>query len=295
MLNIDWHETITAYKTQPKEYPMEYGEWAEPYALELACAYEKGEITNEGVLDEEIATIEAKLNVKFPPSYLAFLKYSNGLLLPDRFTNLLPLKRIDWFYTLNQEWVDIWNEDEDNVEDEKYFVYGKEQDSCHMRNQYLKTALQISDSAEGDVLLLNPEVKFGEEWEAWWFGDTLAGAIRFQSFQELLLYLLKPEEEQEPISYEEYAKLIEKDQEKLASMEENLFSSIVLGMQKEGLGSDEILLEFEKELAETKAMTQEMLERVNEGLKEEDKVVFKESDEAFFHKLKETIDKTKKV
>jgi len=289
MNKMDWHEKITAYKAQPKAYPMEYGEWAEPYALELARAYEKGEITNEGLLEEEIATVEAKLKVKLPPSYLAFLKYSNGLLLPDRFTNLLPLKDIDWFYTLNQEWADIWNDGEDDVEDEQYFVYGKEQDSCHMRSRYLKTALQISDSAEGDVLLLNPEVKFGEEWEAWWFGDALPGAIRFQSFQELLLYLLQPEEAQEPMSEEAYAKLIEKDNEKLASMEENLLSSIVSGMQKEGLGSKEILLEFEKELAITQAMTQEMLDRVNSGLKEEDRVEFEENDEAFLQKVKEKI------
>ena len=294
MLEVDWHAKIMAYKAQPKEYPMEYGEWAEPYSLELARVYEKGDIINHAVSEEEIEVVEAKLGVKLPPSYIDFLKYSNGLLLPDKFTNLLPLKDIDWFYTLNQEWVDIWNEEEDEVPDDQYFIYGTEQDSCLMRNKYLKTALQISDSVEGDVLLLNPEVKFGEEWEAWWFGNALAGAKRFKSFQELLLYLLEPEREKDTVSEEEYAKLVERDKEKLAFMENNLLSSIVSDMTKQGLQSEEILLEFEKELAITQAMTEEMLKKANEGLKEEDKVTLEEGNSGLIKKVSEMIAKTKK-
>jgi hypothetical protein len=36
-------------------------------------------------------------------------------------------------------------------------------------------------------------------------------------------------------------------------------------------------------------MTQEMLDRVNSGLKEEDRVEFEENDEAFLQKVKEKI------
>ncbi|MDP9372667.1 MAG: hypothetical protein M3Q65_09490 [Chloroflexota bacterium] len=42
--------------------------------------------------------------------------------------------------------------------DEKYFVYGKEQQSYHLRPEYLQTALDISTEYGGDgMYLLNVE------------------------------------------------------------------------------------------------------------------------------------------
>jgi hypothetical protein len=248
MKKIDWNRWIQNYKVKPKEYPMEYANWIEPYSKELAKVYEKGEIINKPIREEVIIEVESKLNVTLPPSYIEFLKYSNGLLLPDTFTNILPLENVDWFYTLNQEWVDIWGEDEVESSDEKYFIYGKEQDTVWMRNRYLKTALQISDSTEGDVLLLNPEVKFGEEWEAWWFSNSLPGALRFKSFKELLQYLLTLTYD-DMVTEEELDKIAQKDKELLKSMEHNIFDDIINGMKAQGLTDKEIGEEFYKELS----------------------------------------------
>ncbi len=212
-----WKELIVQYKEQPIEYPMEYGDWMEPYSGLLMKIHKSGEIVNSNsISDDQISEYEAKLNVKLPPSYLEFLKYTNGMLLHNSFVNLLPLENIDWFYTLNKEWVDIWNEDEDDISDEKYFIYGEKQDTCWMRNKYLKAALQISDSCEGDVLLLNPEVKFGDEWEAWYFSNALAGAMRFRSFKELMEYFLLPQETEEiPQMTDEEYELKRQEGEKL--------------------------------------------------------------------------------
>jgi len=287
-----WEDIISDYKERPVDYPMEYKDWIEPYSAELASAYEKGEIVNSSVTDEIIKKTEERLDVKLPPSYLEFLKYSNGLLLPDKFTNLLPLEKVDWFYTLNQEWVDIWTEyTDDNVSDEEYFVYGKEQDTCQMRSKYLKTALQISDSAEGDVLLLNPEVKYGDEWEAWWFGNALAGAIRFKSFKELLEYLLAPDEEIEELSEEEYAKMIEKDKDLLKNMETSLMGSIVSGMLDKGFSDKDMISEFEKELATVQEMEKETINRINANMEEKDKIQIEHDDIGFINKVKEMISK----
>jgi len=292
-----WKSLVACYKEQPKEYPIEYGDWAEPYSEQLAKVYAQGEIVNIPVSDEIITQMELKLNVKLPPSYIEFLKYSNGLLLPDKFTNLLPLEHIDWFYTLNQEWADIWNEGAAGYEetsDEEYFVYGEDQDTCKMRDRYLNSALQISDSMEGDVLLLNPEVKFGEEWEAWWFGNALAGAIRFKSFKELLEYLLAPLEDTEPMTKEEYNQILEKDKERLKNMEHQLLGNIVSDMLSKGLDDKDIAKEFEKEFALTQNMEKEMYDRINQDLEEQDKIKAENDNLDFMQKVKDMIGQKRK-
>lgn len=289
-----WKSLVTCYKEQPKEYPIEYGDWAEPYSEQLAKIYAQDEIVNIPVSDEIITQMELKLNVKLPPSYIEFLKYSNGLLLPDKFTNLLPLENIDWFYTLNQEWADIWTENaagHEEISDEEYFVYGEDQYTYNIRDRYLNSALQISDSMEGDVLLLNPEVKFGEEWEAWWFGNSLPGAIRFKSFKELLEYLLAPleDEDTEPMTEEEYSQILEKDKERLKNMEHQLLGNIVSDMLSKGLDDKDIAKEFEKEFALTQNMEKEMYDRINQDLEEKDKIKVENDNLDFMQKVKDMI------
>lgn len=39
---------------------------------------------------------------------------------------------------------------------------------------------------DGDVILLNPKTRFGDEWEAWYFSNALPGAKRYQSFADLV-------------------------------------------------------------------------------------------------------------
>lgn len=42
--------------------------------------------------------------------------------------------------------------------DEKYLVYGEEQDCVTLRIEYLKTALSISEGIDSAIYLLNPQV-----------------------------------------------------------------------------------------------------------------------------------------
>lgn len=293
MSNIYWDKIVNEYKQKPKEYPLEYGEWAEPYSEQLAKVYKQDDIVNAPVLDEVIEQVEARLDVKLPPSYLDFLKYSNGLLLPDRFTNLLPLESVDWFYKLNKEWVDIWTENtDDKISNEEYFVYGSEQDTCKIRVKYLKTALQISDSAEGDVLLLNPEIRFGEEWEAWWFGNALAGAIRFQSFKELLEYLLIDSEINDDyvMSEEAYEERLKKDKDRLKTIQKESLENIVSNMLSVGVGKSEIVEVFEKELEVTQSEIEKMLNMNTIDLNNEGKIEQEDNKKSILQKLKKTLD-----
>ena len=109
--------------------------------------------------------------------------------------------------------------------------------------------MQISDSLEGEVLLLNPKVKFGNEWEAWYFANYLPGAIRFKSFKEMLEYFIAyQEDENETLSQEEYEQLVKRDMERLKDMKDDALADIVLGMMSKGLNDEEIVKEFEEEL-----------------------------------------------
>jgi hypothetical protein len=133
----------------------------------------------------------------------------------------------------------------DEISDEEYYDYSNNQDSCKIREKYLKTALQISDSLEGDVLLLNPKVKFGKEWEAWWFSNAMPGAMRFKSFKELLIYLLSPQKEKQPLTEEELIKIQEDGMEQLSKSMDSALSEIFTGMKNSELSPQDILKEFD--------------------------------------------------
>lgn len=150
---------------------------------------------NPGALEAHISKAEIRLGTQFPPSYREFLKVSNGWRNSDwTDMQLWSTKEIEWFSTNHQDW--IWPLDTDerpSVPDEKYFIYGEDQDCVYLRREYLQTALEISsDSGDGDIFLLIPDVIFEDgEWEAWHFGSKLPGAIRYRSFYELMLKVVE--------------------------------------------------------------------------------------------------------
>lgn len=165
-----------------------------------------------GATEEEIARAEARLKVKLPPSYRAFLKVTNGWrqtasktanynhrfwstedieqfsvrhpqwirAFADRIETVDPTLE-DEFQELNDHWEPV------GVTDDEYFVYGEKQDPSNLRPEYLKTAIEISDVGFDSIYLLNPQVVTSEgEWEAWFFADYLPGADRYRSFQEMM-------------------------------------------------------------------------------------------------------------
>lgn len=146
-----------------------------------------------GATEEQITNAEARLETKFPPSYREFLRVSNGWINSDwTELQLWSTEEVDWFATRNQNWIDGWSptytDERPTVPDDLYFVYGEEQDCVNLRTEYLQNALEISsDSGDGDIFLLIPEVIFDDgEWEAWHFGSKLPGATRYRSFYELM-------------------------------------------------------------------------------------------------------------
>ncbi len=198
--SVDYPERIEAWT----KAALAQGEFAdliylgEPHSPQLAALFARETVSTNGSSATQIATLETRLGKSLPPSYKAFLLASDGLLVVDQCFNLLPATDVRWFAQDNQSWIDAWHDDGEEVDDDRYFTYGDDQDCVWLRNRYLQTALQISDTSDGDVVLLNPEVKFGDEWEAWLFGNKLPGAIRYRSFAELI-------EEQVFSRYDEHA------------------------------------------------------------------------------------------
>ena len=147
---------------------------------------------NRKAAEEEIVKAENRLGTKFPPSYREFLKVSNGWHNSDwTEMQLYSTEDVDWFYTKNQNWINAWQpytKAIPSIPDEKYYVYGEDQDCVNLRCEYLSTALEVStDSGDGDIFLLIPDViSEDNEWEAWHFGNKLPGAFRYRSFYEMM-------------------------------------------------------------------------------------------------------------
>ena len=145
-----------------------------------------------GALEDEIKSAESRLDIELPPSYRRFLKASNGWRNCGHFIyKIWSTNEIAWFKERNQNWIDAYVAPYLNslpkVPDNTYFIYGEEQDAVQFRLEYLQTALEISDIGDSAIYLLNPKVITKEgEWEAWFFANWHAGAVRYRSFQELM-------------------------------------------------------------------------------------------------------------
>ena len=185
---FSWNAALQAYaERHPDGAEAGWVEEHEPASGALLRMEEAGKVIRIGATEAAVAGLQKRLGEALPPSYAAFLRQSDGLLVPDGAVNLLPAAEVDWLVRRNADLVDAWNETGgDDVADEQYFTYGPDQDCIWMRSSYLRTALQVSDVLDGDVILLNPRTRFGDEWEAWYFGVTLPGARRYRSFEDLM-------------------------------------------------------------------------------------------------------------
>lgn len=191
MTYFDWKSYIEQWSQK------QIAELGEGYESDLPIeVIESGYLGYSGATDDQIASAEARLGVSFPPSYRDFLKVSNGLRsIVDYGIRFYSIEEVDWFAARNQDWIDVWTSDikeTPSVPDEKYFVYGKEQDCAYVRSEYMQTALAVSSECDGYIYLLNPRIITPDgEWEAWDFGNKLPGAFRYRSFQEMMMSILE--------------------------------------------------------------------------------------------------------
>ena len=196
-----------------------------------------GTLGRRGASEEEISRVEARLEIKLPPSYRAFLKVSDGWFIGmDDKSRLFQIKEVDWFSVrfpdMLQGWLTGYQQqgEPEPVPEEVYRVYGEDQDPSRVHTQDLRAALTVGEGDDA-VYLLNPRVVDPSgEWEAWFFAPWLPGAERYRSFSELM--------------QAEYRKVKERvDEEKAhirsASSPDNLGASL-----------PSLLAVFQKEIAE---------------------------------------------
>ncbi|MEM1172119.1 MAG: SMI1/KNR4 family protein [Cyanobacteria bacterium P01_H01_bin.35] len=160
----------------------------ENYQLEDPNILNRKSCLEPSATEQEISELEKRLAAKLPLSYRNFLLASNGFTILNESCELYGTNEIKWFIEDedNRDWAEDWDDD-DEVEDERYFQYGEHQDCCWIRGRYMKTALQISSTEDGMIYLLNPQIiDSRNEWEAWDFGNDYPGAFRYRSFWEMM-------------------------------------------------------------------------------------------------------------
>jgi hypothetical protein len=148
-----------------------------------------------GATEEQILQLEARIDRSLPPSYREFLRASNGWWALNPFIwHLWSTENVDWFRVRHTDWIDAYRQPGEGClpcPDQSYFVYGPGQSPQNIQVEYMKDLLEISDVGDSAILLLNPLVKQGEEWEVWFLADWSAGADRYRSFSEFLSYLIQ--------------------------------------------------------------------------------------------------------
>lgn len=157
------------------------------------ASLERGTLTFPGASNAQISAAESRLGEALPESYRRFLQASNGfiiLALDVEDARLWSTDQIKWLAETEQAFIDAWNQYDTPVSDAEYFNYSPAQDPVHLRPEYLRSALQLSDFVDAAVVLLNPEIKTSTaEWEGWDFGNAWPGAYRYETFEKLMIAL----------------------------------------------------------------------------------------------------------
>jgi HEAT repeat protein len=142
--------------------------------------------SNSRASEQQLLKAETKLKIKLPPSYRAFLSFSNGWRLPSGDLALRAVEDIRWFRKEHKDWYEAYQMSAEPlcVLEKDYFDYTK-QDCAVFEIKHLAQTLCISEIADDAVLLLNPMVVWSDgEWETWFFSNSAPGAIRYRSFAD---------------------------------------------------------------------------------------------------------------
>lgn len=139
--------------------------------------------------EDAIRITEARLGISLPPSYRQFLLTSDGWGPTGPFIyRLRPASELAWFATENATSVEIWGDaDDGGLSDAEYYSYEPDGRDGIFRGEHLQHTLQISDRADGDLLLNPRAVTPDGEWEVWFLASWIPGVRRFASFAHWLV------------------------------------------------------------------------------------------------------------
>ncbi len=120
--------------------------------------------------ERAIKITEARLKCKLPKDYIEFLKISNGFpqTIDSINSSLLSLEKVDLFYHLDKETVEIWCEGNSKL------------------GEILKRSILIGGFHEEQQVLLIPPKKANSNWACWKFAYWIPGERRFRNFTNYL-------------------------------------------------------------------------------------------------------------
>lgn len=143
----------------------------------------------------ELDAAEKRLGIKLPKSYRDFMLAFSPVPRPesreiDNHLGLFPVSQIGFLEDLTPHNAVIAEENPVEASDEKYFIYGADQDYIFIRSSYLRKSILIGKYGEGmfERIVLYPQVttKDGEMEAAIGFHT---GQFRAPSFAEMMRQL----------------------------------------------------------------------------------------------------------
>ena len=137
--------------------------------------------------EQQLLTLEQRLQTSLPPSYRSFLLTSNGFRQPSNTVpQLYSIQHVDWYRNTNQQTIDIWLGGFLELQESNPNSPALSDDAFEPDLPFM---LQISAEEEmgSAVYLLNPQ-KISEqgEWQALYFAHWIPGACKYSSFWELM-------------------------------------------------------------------------------------------------------------
>jgi HEAT repeat protein len=195
----------------PERWSALFDEWAA--AVTAADEEPPPSILRAPASNETIEALEARLGVRLPPSYRAFLGHTDGAVAfpgwgvvrwggaTEPSIGLHPAASVGWLRELDRglaSWlgdvgldndVDAWSHPnfDSRTSERDYLAADDTNDPVDAKGGHLAYALVVSVNVDGYTTLLDPLVVDADgEWEAWEFGTKLPGAQRHSSFATLL-------------------------------------------------------------------------------------------------------------
>lgn len=188
-----WHDAAVARHRELLKQSADY-----PFRTVLGNHFERDAAPAMEV-GEAISQSENRLGVALPKSYKDFLIAWSSLSRKGRLTNgkessnpvkMYPVGQADFLVRLDAELVEDLERWPVDTRDEKYFVYGTQQDSASGRTKYLRGSIAVGrySSDSFGFMLLNPQVRTSDgEMEASLLEHS--GEFRAPSFAELMRQL----------------------------------------------------------------------------------------------------------
>lgn len=152
-----------------------------------------GFIGYDGATEEQIVAAEARLGVRFPPSYRAFLSVSNGW--PEMWGSIEPgqlwgTEHIQWARDQDPNLIEVFSDNGGYEISPEEHLQERADGFSNYRAQYVAGLLSISEHGDACEVLLCPEVDENGEWECWKMGGW-CGIGRFAALEDWFVSVLE--------------------------------------------------------------------------------------------------------